>query len=335
MVRFKLGMATVMVLLVAAAGTGSWWASELDAGEGTHSADQRDPGAVASAGAVRPVALSAAPARPRPKALPRVARFAVASFNLLGSSHTEPGGHHAHLASGPQRLPGAMAILAGHDVSVAGFQEFQPDQRAAFERDVKGWAMFPGLAMKGRGGENSVAWRTSTWDLIESDTVPIPYFNGRIREMPFVLLRHRATGLRAYFSTFHNPADTRAFPNQQRFRNEATDRQVALFKKLEATGIPQFVTGDMNERDEYFCRVTGATGLVAAAGGGNNGRCAPPKRAPIDWIFGSGQAQFTDYTVDRSPLARRTTDHPVSIASVAVDAQRFARASRARVSAGR
>ena len=28
----------------------------------------------------------------------------------------------------------------------------------------------------------------------------------------------------AYFSTFHNPADTRAFPNQQRFRNEATAR---------------------------------------------------------------------------------------------------------------
>jgi hypothetical protein len=222
-----------------------------------------------------------------------------------------------------------MAILAGHDVSVAGFQEFQPDQRAAFARHAKGWATFPDLAFKGRGGENAVAWRTNTWDLISSDTVPIPYFNGRIREMPFVLLRHRSTGLPAYFSTFHNPADTRAYRNQQRFRNQATDRQVALFKKLEATGIPQFVTGDMNERAEYFCRVTGATGLVAAAGGGNDGRCAPPKRAPIDWIFGSGQAQFTDYKVDRSPLARRTTDHPVSIASVAVDGQQFRRAYRA------
>ncbi len=141
--------------------------------------------------------------------------------------------------------------------------------------------------------------------------------------MPSVLLRHKPTGVQAYFSNFHNPADTRKFRNQGRFRAEATRRQINLFNQIEQSGIPQFVTGDMNERDGYFCRVTGATPLVAAAGGSNNGRCIVPRPTQIDWIFGSPSAEFSEYSVDKSPLVRRTTDHPVVTAKVTIDAAKF------------
>lgn len=283
-------------------------------------------GQVSPAEERRQVDLNPTVVRPPPVVLPPVAQFRMASFNLLGSSHTKGGGASARRASGPQRMGGALAILAGHQITVVGFQEFQPDQRVAFQRQAAGWAMYPGLSLGRRAGENSVAWRTDTWDLVKPGLVDIPYFNGRIRPMPYVLLRQKATGVQAYFSTFHNPADVGKFRNQQRFRTAATNRQIALFNRLEATGVPQFVTGDMNERDEYFCRVTAGTPLIAAAGGRNVGGCAPPRPTQIDWIFGSPGVAFSGYTIDRSPLVRRSTDHPVIVSDVIVDALRFTHA---------
>ena len=232
----------------------------------------------------------------------------MATFNLLGSSHTNRGGHsRAAWPPGPQRLNGALQILAQHQITVVGFQEFQPNQRAAFLQRAQGWQMYPGLTMGRRAGENSVAWRADTWEMVKPGLIPIPYFNGRIRPMPYVLLRHKQTGVQAYFSTFHNPANIGG--NMQRFRNEATRREIKLFNQLETTGIPQFVTGDMNERDEYFCRVTGATPLIAAAGGSNDGGCRPPRPTQIDWIFGSPGVQWTGYAGRPQP-ARAAYDGP-------------------------
>ncbi len=269
----------------------------------------------------QPVDINPAASRPKPIALPPVATFKMATFNLLGSSHTKKGGSAARLGPGSQRMGGALQILGQHQISVVGFQEFQPDQRSAFLRRATGWEMYPGLTMGRRAGENSVAWRSDTWEMVKPGLIPIPYFNGRIRPMPYVLLRNKQTGVQAYFSTFHNPANIGG--NMQRFRTEATNREIKLFNQLEATGTPQFVTGDMNERDEYFCRVTGATPLTAAAGGSNSGGCRPPKPTQIDWILGSPGVVWSNYVVDRSPLVRRTTDHPVVVATVTLDAMKF------------
>ena len=278
-------------------------------------------GKVSLADERKQVDINPAPARPRPVALPPVAQFTMATFNLLGSSHTNRGGASPGMASGPQRMRGAVAILASHQVSLVGFQEFQPDQRAAFQRDAQGWAMYPGLSLGRRAGENSVAWRADTWEMVKPALIDIPYFNGRIRPMPYVLLRHKQTGVLMYVSTFHNPANIGG--NMQRYRTAGTTREIGLFNSLEKTGIPQFVTGDMNERSEYFCRITGSTPLIAAAGGSNNGGCAPPQPTQIDWIFGSPGVQFGGYTIDRSALVRRTTDHPVVVTQVLVDAMKF------------
>ena len=264
--------------------------------------------------------------RPRPELLPPVAEFKMATFNILGSSHSRKGGASAQRASGVQRMGGVLQLLSSHAISVVGIQEFQPDQRNAFNSRAVGWSMYPGLSLGRRAGENSVAWRDDTWEPVERSLVNIPYFNGRQRPMPYVLLRHRATGIKAWFSTFHNPADTGNFQGQQRYRSEATSRQISLFNRLEGTGFPQFVTGDMNERAEYFCRVTGATRLVAAAGGSNGGGCRPPSPTQIDWIFGSPGAAFSGYTIDRSDLVRRTTDHPLITSNVSIDGLKYPKA---------
>jgi hypothetical protein len=290
----------------------------------TSAGDKALRGTIKAGQELRPVDINPAPARPRPIALPPVAQFTMATFNLLGSSHTRQGGKDPGMASGPQRLGGALQVLDQHKVTVVGFQEFQTDQRRAFQSRAQGWQMYPGLTMSGGDGENSIAWRTSVWEMVKPGTVTIPYFRGNARQMPSVLLRNKQTGIQAYFSNFHNPADTVVFRNQGRFREAATAREIELVRAIAKTGVPQFVTGDMNMRGEYFCRVTGGTGLVAAAGGSNkNGSCVAPRPAQIDWIFGSPGVVFSGYTIDHSALVRRTTDHPIVVSQVTVDALKF------------
>ena len=72
-----------------------------------------------------------------------------------------------------------------------------------------------------------------------------------------------------------------------------------------------------------FCRVTGSTPLVSPAGGSNSGGCQPPRPSQIDWIFGSPNAGFSEYQIDRGPLVRHTSDHPILVTKVTIDARKF------------
>jgi endonuclease/exonuclease/phosphatase family metal-dependent hydrolase len=211
-----------------------------------------------------------------------------------------------------------VQLLRHHGVDVVGFQEIRDDQVRAFERLTGGgWGIYPGNRLGAKSAQNSVAWRTSAWELVRADTVWIPYFNGNPHKMPYVLLEHRASGQRAFFANFHNPASVKRFGSQKRHRARATSIQIDLVRRLRAqTDLPVFVTGDMNERAEYFCRLTGATSMQAANGGSNDGPCRPPGDAIIDWIFGSPEAQFLSYFTDRGPLVRRTSDHRMVLSRV-------------------
>ncbi len=221
-------------------------------------------------------------------------------------------------------MQGVTALLAQHDVDVVGLQELQSDQLRELQRLNPGYTTYPGTGGAARDAENSIAWRTGVWDAVQRTTVPVPYFDGHTRRMPVVLLRHRASGLQAYFANFHNPADTRRYRGQQRWRSQATQTEISLVNRLGATGIPVFVTGDMNEREEYFCAMTGGTTLVAARGG-SNGAAGCDARSPraVDWIFGSDGVRFSGYDEDRSPLVDRTTDHPVVTTRATIDAATF------------
>ena len=240
--------------------------------------------------------------------------FGLATFNLLGSSHTPPGGTRA---SGPDRMVGALQALAQPGTSVVGFQEMQRSQHVAFESLATGWQSYPSTATSRRPKQDTVAWRTDTWSLVSARTVLSPAWLGTLQPMPYVLLRHRATGRTVYVSTFHNTVGK--LPRDQASREEATRRQVALVQQLAATGVPQLLTGDMNERDTWFCRITALTGLRSATGGTNDATgCHPSRPSGIDWILGSTGIRFTGTQRDRSALVRATTDHPVLVTRVSL-----------------
>jgi hypothetical protein len=87
------------------------------------------------------------------------------------------------------------------------------------------------------------------------------------------------------------------------------------------TSLPLFITGDMNEREEYFCAMAGGAPMKAANGGKHKaGVCAPPPYPmPVDWIFGAkGRMKFSNYVRDNSRLVRRITDHFVIRADVTI-----------------
>jgi hypothetical protein len=234
--------------------------------------------------------------------------FRMASFNVLGASHTVRGGRHATYRSGVARMPGTISLITSHGVSVAGLQEFQPSQHGAFARSAPNWGVYPSVAAGREASANSIVWDQAVWELVDANTIAIPYFGGRLRPMPYILLRNLASEQLVWFANFHNPAD--AHGPAQRWRNAAVGREVALANALTADGTPVVFTGDMNDREAYYCPMTASTTLEAANGGSNVGGCAPPDRMDVDWIMGSAPVDFTLFESVREGLVRQTSDHP-------------------------
>ena len=163
-------------------------------------------------------------------------------------------------------------------VDVVGFQEMQRDQfRTFLGATGGGFAVHPGESAGPLGIENSLAWRRSEWTALSLNTIQIPYFDGRLRPMPYVLLQHNLTGRKAWFANFHNPASNSRRGNNDGHRWRAMTLEIELANRLwNETGYPVFITGDMNEREVYFCNMTGRAPMIAANGGSNAGSCNPP-----------------------------------------------------------
>jgi hypothetical protein len=235
--------------------------------------------------------------------------FTISSFNILGSSHA---------SGGPSRAARAGALVRNKGVSVVGLQEFQSNQRGPFLAAAGGFDAYPGSSQGSLNGENSIAWDPEEWELVEGHTVGIPYFFGKPRQMPYVLLRNRETNRTAWFTNYHNPADVFGCKCGGH-RTAATSREVTLANELTSDGTPMFTTGDMNDRDGYACHYA-TSGLHSADGVRRvGGSCQLPGDEWIDWIWGSGQVSFTGY--DRDYVTRnspRISDHPIITAKATI-----------------
>jgi len=252
--------------------------------------------------------------RPQTSSVMSANSFVLGTFNVLGNSHTAPGGNKPAWPSGTARMRGAIELLDRYRVEVVGLQELERPQRGAL------------LALAGNryavyspGGDtaNSVAWRRDRWALVSADTFPIPYHGGMTRHMPIVRLRSLATGEDSIVVNVHNPADTARFPNNARFRAEALRRETAMSRSLASRyDLPIYFLGDFNDRKRAFCQLTSGGVLTAAAGGSNSNRCIAPSYKGIDWIFGSQQVPWSGHSAVRRSIVSRISDHPLVVARV-------------------
>ena len=244
----------------------------------------------------------------------------VATFNVLGYSHTTPGGESRNHTDGVTRMGWSVQLLNATRVEVIGLQEFQPPQEAAFLRETAGaYALYP--TSHGHGGSaNIIAWRNDQWAAIAANRVRVPYFHGAPLGMPYVLLQNRTSSQRLWVVSVHNPADVRG--PAQRWRDRAVQIEAALINRLGADGTPVILTGDMNDRSPFFCSIILQAPVHAASGGTNAGAagrdCDPPQGMGIDWIMGTQHVQFTGYTSVRHGLVRRASDHPLVYADASL-----------------
>jgi endonuclease/exonuclease/phosphatase family metal-dependent hydrolase len=298
------------------------------ANQSSSSSSQRDPGHLsresnrAKPGLYRVLPGKKLALRPVVIAARRMARtptvFRVSTFNLLGASHTGGGGNHHGYATGSRRMVNAVALLREYDVDVVGFQEMEPVQYNAFMALTgHAWGAYPGPTLDAGSIRQSIAWRLDDWTLVKADSIAIPYFHGQQIRMPVVLLRNRASGEDVWFANFHNPATTPQHGNNQFWRTVGEGREIALVQQLEATtDDPVVLTGDMNERAEYFSRLAGGTDMCPAnALVTAPGVCSMPGHMDVDWIFGSPEIGFSDYVSNQDAFVRRTTDHPIVVAT--------------------
>ena len=224
--------------------------------------------------------------------------FQVASYNVLGDSHTGPGGNKPGFPDGGPRMDMSIAALRSNGIDVVGFQEFEQSQYGMFTSRAGEYSLYPGMSLGNKSVRFNIAWRSDVFQLVEAHTLSIPYAGGSRIAMPVVLLESISTGRRAWFANFHNPADTPNLGNNARWRAEAAAIEVAHLTELhQADGTPVIATGDYNERAEIFCRFTAGGVFTAAAGGSSAGGCSPPLSMQVDWVFGSTGVAFTGYSV--------------------------------------
>ena len=225
--------------------------------------------------------------------------FRIATFNVLASQHTDGGGRGGWPSSG-WRTPQTVGYIRNHDVDVVGLQEVKPGQLSGITAGT-GFKAWP----SGSDPDNSIIWDPAVFEFVSGDAFYIRFMHST-RMQPIVRLRHKATKLEFYFLNMHASAGGGQYAAS---RAAGHNTAAATVNRLKSAKIPIFLTGDMNDREAFFCRVLPPTGMVAAAGGTTSGGCRPPGQMPVDWIVATSGVDFSSFVNDKSPVARRVSDH--------------------------
>ncbi|MDN5743557.1 MAG: endonuclease/exonuclease/phosphatase family protein [Nocardioidaceae bacterium] len=227
--------------------------------------------------------------------------FKMASFNVLASQHTEPGGQHAGWPGAGVRSGQTVGLIKAHHADVVGLQEVKSSQLSAITGGT-GFRAWPG----GGDPDNSVIYNPSKFEYVSGTTFSV-WFMSRNRPQTVLRLRHKQSRREFYVINMHPSAGHGG--RYASSRNAAFDTVVSYINKLKSERVPIFLTGDMNDRGNFYCRVVSRTGLVAAQGGG--GTCgSAPRMRPVDWVTAWGNVSFSGYVDDFSSENRRISDHP-------------------------
>jgi hypothetical protein len=230
----------------------------------------------------------------------------IGSFNVLGSQHTAPGGDRRRYPPASVRSPAAANLIGKHEVDIVGTQELQDDQLAALQSRT-GLAAYPGMAWGRVETDNSILYDDERFEFVSGSKFIIP-FMGRPRPQPILQLRDIATGREFYVVNTHPSAHGGRYAVERRQGQQAL---VGIVNQLRATGLPVLVTGDMNDRELFYCHVVPPASLTASNGGSYaSGSCVPPPSPiPVDWVVGSGAITWSRYWRDTTPITTKVSDH--------------------------
>ncbi len=228
----------------------------------------------------------------------------VGSFNVLGSQHTAPGGSRRSFPPASTRSVGAVNRMFDHGVDIVGMQELQDDQLRTVQART-GFAAYPGFQWGVAETDNSILYDSNRFEFVSGDRFIIP-FMGRPRPQPILRLRERTTNREFYVVNTHPSAHDGKYLTERR-QGQAT--LVSIVNNLKQSGLPVLVTGDMNDREIFYCNVVPKAGLTASNGGSYSSGCRPPPQPiSVDWVVGSGVA-WSNYRRDTTPVTNKISDH--------------------------
>lgn len=262
-----------------------------------------------------------------------VSKFRVATYNVLGASHTNgPKENKPTAADYGPRIMRAAKVLKDNNIDIAGLQEFQAPQREVFvsqNRDT--FSIYPTSPEYGGGSDasvNSIVWNKSTFSLIEGGTKNFLYFNGHHSRYPWVKLRNKSTGQVIVFANTHDPADVHG--NAAGLRYKDAYIHLSDIRGWLSEGLPVVFTGDFNATAELrakdrafagntrtklaYC-VFSSSHLMWHAYDASRNRhttngCLPPNNAiKIDHVWVNTGSKVTKYVTLSDADVNFSTDH--------------------------
>lgn len=258
--------------------------------------------------------------------------FVIATYNVLGASHSD-GGNRAYERDSDPRMDKAIKVMEQSGFDVIGLQEFEHKQRTMFLSRTNGaYGIYPSSAKYGsdRTSANSIVWRSERFELVRGFERPFVYFGGNENTIPVILLRDTETGDEFYVTNTHDPANTRRWHDQERFRIENARRHKSFVASLRDEGLPVFLVGDLNstfqvrpDKDRAgrsqlpYCILTDG-GVLHNAYDVLRDRQGPAcpttdMSGPVDHIYVTPGVGVTNWDVIRSDDAKFASDHyPVS-----------------------
>lgn len=224
--------------------------------------------------------------------------FRLATINALGANHTDNkgGNKFGRWLKSSARSVILFTIITANRLNVIGFQEFQKPQKRRFKLAFK--KVYGLHAIK----DNSVAWKKRKWTLVERGGLAIPYFHGKMKKMPYVILEHKKSKKRIAVLSKHNPANVRGVAGEYRRKGWLIEGDWANEMLNTKIVSAVFVVGDSNAKAQYYLPV------VKDHGGKEAGI---DKAWGIDWIIGFGSFEFSKFRSFRTKRIKKAMDHPL------------------------
>jgi surface antigen len=165
-------------------------------------------------------------------------KFRIASFNVLGKSHTDgPSANKPGWATWSERIQASLRVIQSNNLEIIAFQEFEPDQRAYLKEHLPNY----GQSTHGKDSD-SIMWNSDRFDMVGKGTWETVYFGGPIQE-PWVKLKDKDTQQEFYVLSVHDPINRGQGSAQTRYENALKHK--ALVERLQSEA-PVLLVGDFN-----------------------------------------------------------------------------------------
>lgn len=165
----------------------------------------------------------------------------VASYNILGKSHTDasPGAsNYSPLPDWDERIVKVKDNIITNRIDVIGFQEFEEAQRKYLKRHLTNY----GLSTHGKTGD-SIMWNTDKFTKVDQGTWGTVYFGPKNIDEPYVKLRDNSTGQEFYFMSLHDPVNNTGTNANTRYNNAL--KHLKKINELKSDA-PVITVGDFN-----------------------------------------------------------------------------------------